>query len=424
MPGGEPLNIDLSDLTQLAAPTATPGFRPNMNLATNFPVVDTSGAAMLPSENDPASVYYIKQQMTGYTGLGSSLAIDAYYVKTGPDTWEVSFFNSADATAGGFPYGSAGDAPLAAATLEFDPVTGALTSGSPLLVPLSNGDTFEIDYSEMVSLDENHPDWSDSLGTVRMNLNLSPLATAIEPYMIGATPAANQPNSAFNEKTSLTVYDNVGNELLLDIYLTKGPDNRWEITVFNQADASSNGSFPYASGPLSSGLVEFDPTTGKLIDGGMLTVPIPNGQDMSLDMAGMTELATGFVIGEADANGAGPANATGYSISDDGILYVEYGKNGRMAQYKIALATVQSPDQMTVLPGNVFQPGIDSGDVQIGFAIEGGLGKIVSGALENSNVDIAEELTSMIEAQRNYTANSKVFQTGSDLMDVLVNLKR
>ncbi|RUU23587.1 MAG: flagellar hook protein FlgE, partial [Mesorhizobium sp.] len=43
---------------------------------------------------------------------------------------------------------------------------------------------------------------------------------------------------------------------------------------------------------------------------------------------------------------------------------------------------------------------------------------------ENSNVDIAEELTNMIAAQRSYTANSKVFQTGSDLMDVLVNLKR
>ena len=52
------------------------------------------------------------------------------------------------------------------------------------------------------------------------------------------------------------------------------------------------------------------------------------------------------------------------------------------------------------------------------------MGSIVSGAVENSNVDIAKELTAMIESQRNYTANSKMFQTGSDLMDVLVNLKR
>ena len=52
------------------------------------------------------------------------------------------------------------------------------------------------------------------------------------------------------------------------------------------------------------------------------------------------------------------------------------------------------------------------------------VGTILSGALEDSNVDVAEELTAMIESQRNYTANSKVFQTGSELMEVLVNLKR
>ena len=44
--------------------------------------------------------------------------------------------------------------------------------------------------------------------------------------------------------------------------------------------------------------------------------------------------------------------------------------------------------------------------------------------LEESNADIGDELTDMIEAQRNYTANSKVFQTGSEVMDVIVNLKR
>jgi flagellar hook protein FlgE len=76
------------------------------------------------------------------------------------------------------------------------------------------------------------------------------------------------------------------------------------------------------------------------------------------------------------------------------------------------------------MPGNVFTESPESGAVQIGFANEAGRGSVMSGALENSNVDIAEELTSMIESQRSYTANSKVFQTGADLMDILVNLKR
>ena len=65
----------------------------------------------------------------------------------------------------------------------------------------------------------------------------------------------------------------------------------------------------------------------------------------------------------------------------------------------------------------------DSGGVVIGDALTGLRGDIVSGALESSTVDLASELTTMIEAQRGYTANSKVFQAGSELLDVLMTLK-
>ena len=92
--------------------------------------------------------------------------------------------------------------------------------------------------------------------------------------------------------------------------------------------------------------------------------------------------------------------------------------------YRLPLATVASPDRMTVVSGNVFSPSAASGAVRVGYPQGDGMGKIMSGSLEESNADIAQELTDMIEAQRSYTANSKVFQTGSELMDVLVNLKR
>ena len=87
-------------------------------------------------------------------------------------------------------------------------------------------------------------------------------------------------------------------------------------------------------------------------------------------------------------------------------------------------ATVPSPDNLIPLPGNVYAQGIDSGVITTGFAGTGGFGGLISNAVEGSNVDIAQELTDMIASQRSYTANSKVFQTGSDLLDVLVNLKR
>jgi len=95
-----------------------------------------------------------------------------------------------------------------------------------------------------------------------------------------------------------------------------------------------------------------------------------------------------------------------------------------MPAYRIAMASVQSPNNLTPREGNVYSQSNDSGVIVMGYAGNSGYGSILSKALEDSNVDIAGELTSMIESQRNYTANSKVFQTGSELLETLVNLKR
>jgi flagellar hook protein FlgE len=111
-------------------------------------------------------------------------------------------------------------------------------------------------------------------------------------------------------------------------------------------------------------------------------------------------------------------------ISADGIISQIYGNGARRAVYQIPIASVVSPDRLIPKSGNVFQITNDSGDMILGAAGSGGRGTIVAGALEASTVDMASELTDMVEAQRNYTANSRVFQTGSELMDVLVNLKR
>ena len=117
----------------------------------------------------------------------------------------------------------------------------------------------------------------------------------------------------------------------------------------------------------------------------------------------------------AKVDGNAPSGIDRIEVSEDGTVYAQYENGSFKALYRIPIATVQSPDRLNVEPGNVYSQSSNSGDIRIGFANEGGMGSVVSGALENSNVDIAEELTNMIESQRSYTANSKVFQTGADL---------
>jgi flagellar hook protein FlgE len=255
------------------------------------------------------------------------------------------------------------------------------------------------------------------------------------PVAAANLPSTNSPTAEFTEKRSLVVYDNVGQEVLLDIFFTRtgagDPTatpptvDTWEMSVFYQPNAAATTSFPYSQPALTSATLEFD-NFGKLIGPATVAIDLSslNGEAIEMDISGMTQLAADFTQGDVGKNGAGPSAVEDVVIGVDGILYTRDSKGNTTPLYRLPVANVQSPDQLRVMPGNVFAVGPESGDVQIGFAGSGGLGDIISGSIENSNVDIAEELTSMIESQRNYTANSKVFQTGSDLMDVLVNLKR
>ncbi len=239
-------------------------------------------------------------------------------------------------------------------------------------------------------------------------------------------PSENAATAKYSAKSSLVVYDNFGTKLLVDVYFTKTDDNQWEMAMFNKADGSPGTGFPYASDALGVASLEFDPVTGKLSATGdvAITVDVPNGQPLVIDLSSMTQLATDYTVYTSTVNGNSPSSIEEVKIGTDGVVTAHYKDGGTKPIYRIALASVRSPDQLTVLPGNVFSQSPDSGEVKIGFPGTGNLGTILSNALEGSNVDIAEELTNMIESQRNYTANSKTFQTGAELLDVIVNLKR
>lgn len=239
-------------------------------------------------------------------------------------------------------------------------------------------------------------------------------------------PSANDATATYSAKSSLVTFDNLGRKVLLDVYSTKTDTDTWEVTVFDKSQADPDTVFPYGEAALATATLEFDPANGKLAAASTrtLSIDIPNGQTMTLDMSAMSQLASGYSVLDATVDGSAPSPVALVQIAKDGTIYTQSDDGSSRAVYRIPLATVQSPDLMQVEKGNVFVPNTESGAVRIGFAGESGFGAVVSGQLENSNVDVAEELTNMIESQRSYTANSKVFQTGSELMDIIINLKR
>jgi flagellar hook protein FlgE len=217
--------------------------------------------------------------------------------------------------------------------------------------------------------------------------------------------------SPISKQSSLQVFDNVGNPVRLDLALTKTGVNTWSIAVSQDATL--------LAGPHT---LTFD-ANGQVIGASSLTFPLPNGGPFTLDMAGMTQLAGDYTV-TGSANGNPPSNVKDAEFSADGTVYAVYEDGTRVGVYALALATVPSADNLAVRAGNVYEATGASGTYQVGLAQTSGFGSVQSGALEGSNVDLGAELTAMIEAQTSYTANSKVFQTGSELLDVLMNLSR
>lgn len=252
-------------------------------------------------------------------------------------------------------------------------------------------------------------------------MNLPSTAAAVT----SNTPSGNAAGATYTAKTSLVAYDNLGAPVTLDIYMTKTSDSEWAVDVYNHADAATDGSFPYSSGEIGSATLTYDPTTGQLTSTSptSVSITVPNGKTLTMDVSKSTQLAADFTAGKPTIDGSSPSSIKSVAIGNDGTLSVIYQNGVQKALYRIPLADVPAADQMTPVTGNVYLPNLASGQMTIGTASDGSLGKIESSSLEQSTVDIATELTNMIVAQRSYEANSKVITTSSDLLSVITNLK-
>ena len=227
----------------------------------------------------------------------------------------------------------------------------------------------------------------------------------------------------FTSKTSVVTYDNIGNAVTLDVYAAKTAANTWDIQIYNGATQLTTGgaattTFTFDVSATGKGRLDTtlpSPTT--------LAITVPGGAPFTMDLSAMTQVASSFDF-KATVDGNAPSSIEKVDVDKTGVVTAIFQNGSKKALYQVALANVPSPDNLTPEVGNVYSLNLKSGDVQVDISGTNGLGAVQSGALEESNVDLADELTAMIEAQRGFTANSKSFQTGADLLDVVVNLKR
>ncbi len=290
-----------------------------------------------------------------------------------------------------------------------------LTNGQPAIVVNGFSGLQPVSFSDLALT-------ASASTTGRFIANL-PSNAAVTPA--ASLPSTNSPTAQYAGKSSLVSYDNLGNEVILDMYYSKTAANDWEVAVYDQADATLGG-FPYSSPAITTSALNFDGTTGALTPASAqsLSIAVPNGATLTLDISDFSQLATDYTVLGAAVDGNPPSGVDLLEVAKDGTFYATYENGTRVAVFRIPLATVVSPDNLSPLTGNVFSANNELGDVQVGFAETASFGSVLSNTVEQSTVDLATELTTMIDSQRGYSANSKVFQTGAELMDVLINLKR
>lgn len=119
-----------------------------------------------------------------------------------------------------------------------------------------------------------------------------------------------------------------------------------------------------------------------------------------------------------------PTTAQSMSIGQDGTVTFVNATGDLMWAGQLQLAKFPNPGGLEKVGGNYFRETANSGEPVLGNATTNGIGEVVSGFLEMSNVDLAEEFTEMIVAQRGFQANTRIITTSDEILQELVNLKR
>ncbi len=222
---------------------------------------------------------------------------------------------------------------------------------------------------------------------------------------------------------SSVVYDGTGSPHTVVLNVAKTADNTW--TVVSAELATDDGGT--TSLTMTGDDLVFD-TEGQLTAGGTFNVAgaFPDGStlDLNLDLSTLTQFGGSTTASVASQNGAPVGDLVDYGFDQAGQLILSFSNGVRMPAAQIALGMVSNPDGLDQIGDGFYSTTAASGDLRVGRAGSEIPAGVVSGALESSNVDLAEEFTDMIVAQRGYQANARVITTSDELLQETVQLKR
>jgi flagellar hook protein FlgE len=248
-------------------------------------------------------------------------------------------------------------------------------------------------------------------------------------------------DSAFatsNFTTSMRVFDSLGADHTLNIFFTRTADNAWACSV--GVDAGDTGGTAGDLNVLATGTLTFN-TDGSLIASDPATVAAtftgaaaqtitmnfgtPNPSAIAGEgIDGVTQFASPSAVGVPSQDGFAAGQLLNLQFNTAGLVVAAFDNGQVRPIFQLALANFTAPEGLTPLGDGLYSESVDSGAPAIGVPQTGGLGNIVPGAVEQSNVSISQEFVDLISIQRSFQANARVISSSDALLNDLINIVR
>lgn len=263
-----------------------------------------------------------------------------------------------------------------------------------------------------------------------------------------ATPANGTGTSTTPISSQITVYDSLGTAHTVNLNWVQNGSDDWTVSV-NAPDDTANpnvGSADVQFGAASGNSVP-EGTIGQVgsVTGAVTTNGYQAGQAATLDFtadlgagnqtitlnlggygktSGVTQYAgSAYQLRGLTQDGVPPGSFSGVTMQTNGNVVINYDNGQTRTIAQVPVVTFNNPNDLQGQNGEAFTSTITSGTPLAESAGSNGAGTLVTGSVENSNVDIATEFSQLIVAQQAYSANAKVVTTADQLLQVTINMK-
>ncbi|KQN24375.1 flagellar hook-basal body protein [Sphingomonas sp. Leaf34] len=236
--------------------------------------------------------------------------------------------------------------------------------------------------------------------------------------------------SSYNQSAQTTVYDASGNAMTLTNYFKRisaptdaNATSSWEVRSFvgdkeltTESAKGTTMTFD-ATGKMTApaATIKYDEfTTASSTD--------PQQIDFTFG-AGTTQLSSAFNVASRSQDGKAVGQIQGVTVDEKGMVNASFSNGDTQVLGQVMLANFANPEGLRQLGSSYWSSTGISGEAKLGSADTNGFGKLMSGTIEGSNVDITEELVNLIAAQRNFQANSKALDTANQISETIFNIR-